>query len=167
MSLLPGAENYLSTELLEALEQDDVLPLHRTRSLLVEFNPFLAFDFMKAAIGRILQAGYRPVLAHVERYGTFQRDAARLAALIDMGCAAQVNGESVLEARASPVRRAAFAFLESGLATVVASDAHNAGPRRSRLDETALVLEKRYGRERTGAWLRDNPGRIAGVDLDG
>lgn len=160
MNFKLGAENYLSSELILALERDEVLSLDDGRSLLIEFNPYLSYEIMTSALDKVLEAGYTPVLAHVERYRVFQRDPSRLAAAVAKGCHAQVNADSVLESRGSSSRRRAMQFLKSGVATVVASDMHNADRRRSRLGEAATQLRKRFSEERVRAWVIDNPRRI-------
>jgi protein-tyrosine phosphatase len=157
MRLWLGAENYLSTELIQALERDQVLPLGGGGCLLIEFNPYLSFEIMKSALKRVLATGYTPVLAHVERYRIFQRDPGRLAEAVAMGCHAQVNAESLLGPFTSPTRRRSVDFLKSGAVTLVASDMHNADRRRSRLGEAAEALERRFSAARVQEWLADNP----------
>jgi protein-tyrosine phosphatase len=152
-----GAENYLSTEFILALEKGEVLSLDGGRSLLIEFNPYLSFEIMKSALRKVLAAGYTPVLAHVERYRIFQRDGARLEEAVALGCHAQINAESLLGSFTSPLRRRALEFLKSGLASIVASDMHNAGRRKSRLGEAAAVLERRFSAEKVRQLLVDNP----------
>lgn len=157
MRFFLGAENYLSTEFILALERGEVLSLDGGRSLLVEFNPYLSFEIMKSALRKILAAGYTPVLAHVERYRIFQRDTARLEEAVALGCHAQINAESLLGSFTSPLRRRALEFLKSGVATLVASDMHNAGRRKSRLGEAAAVLERRFSAEKVSQLLVENP----------
>lgn len=157
MEFALGAENYLSSELILALERDDVLSLDGGRSLLIEFNPYLSFDIMKSALEKVIGAGYTPVLAHVERYRVFQREPARLTEAVALGCYAQVNAESLLGSFSSTQRRRAMEFLKTGSAAIVASDMHNADRRRSRLGEAAAQLRKRFPADRVDAWLITNP----------
>jgi protein-tyrosine phosphatase len=160
MQLALGAENYLSTEFILALERGEVQSLDGGRCLLIESNPYLSFEIMKSALRKVLDAGYEPVLAHAERYRIFQRDSAKLEEAVTMGCHAQINAESLLGSFTSPLRRRALEFLKSGSATVVASDMHNAGRRKSRLGEAAAVLERRFGVDRARQLLLDNPSRL-------
>ncbi len=160
MSLSLGAENYLSTELIVALDQGEVLSLADGGCLLIEFNPYLSFEIMKSALRKVLGAGYTPVLAHVERYRIFQRDPGRLAEAVGLGCHAQVNAESLLGGFTSQTRRRSMDFLKSGAATLVASDMHNAHRRRSRLGEAASVLERRFSSKKVQEWIVDNPRKV-------
>lgn len=161
MQFFLGAENYLSTEFILALERGEVQSLDGGRSLLIEFNPYLSFEIMKSALKKVLAAGYTPVLAHVERYRIFQRDTARLEEAVALGCHAQINAESLLGSFTSPLRRRALEFLKSGVASLVASDMHNAGRRKSRLGEAAAVLEKRFSSEKVDQLLVENPRSLA------
>ncbi len=162
-----GAENYLSTELILALERGEVLTLGGGGCLLIEFNPYLSFEIMKSALKRVQDAGYKPVLAHVERYRIFQRDPGRLAEAVAMGCQAQINAESVLGSFTSPTRRRAVEFLKSGAATLVASDMHNAERRRSRLGEAAEALVRRFSPARAEEWLVANPRAVVETPRSG
>lgn len=152
-----GAENYLSTEFLVALEQGQVLTLGGGGCLLVEFNPFLSFEIMKSALQKVLDSGLTPVLAHVERYSIFQRSTARLEEVVELGCHAQINAESVLGSFTSSRRRRSLDLLKSGAVTIVASDMHNAGSRPSLLGEAAKVLAKRFSPAQVNQWMVDNP----------
>lgn len=152
-----GAENYLSTEFLLALEKGELLTLGGGGCLLVEFNPFLSFEIMKSALEKVLEAGLTPVLAHVERYSIFQRSVARLEEIVELGCHAQINADSVLGSFTSARRRRSLELLKSGAATIVASDMHNTTSRPSMMGEAARALEKRFSTAQVEQWMIDNP----------
>jgi protein-tyrosine phosphatase len=82
-----------------------------------------AMDLMVADVhGR----GFGVLLAHPERSPTFQREPARLAALIEHGALAQVTTGSFAGDFGETPRRAAMTMLEQGIVHVLASDAHDA-----------------------------------------
>jgi protein-tyrosine phosphatase len=110
-------------------------------------------------------AGYRVVLAHPERSVTFREEPRRLRALLGHDILAQVNAGSILEPRRDRGHHAAaVAMVREGLATVVASDTHSAGPwRPPLLPEAVAVLERMLG-----GWVRwlvtDAPAAILAGD---
>jgi protein-tyrosine phosphatase len=69
--------------------------------------------------------GHRVLLAHPERCPAFQRDPARLEALVRAGALVQLTAGSMTGDFGSTVRRFTLALLRDGLAHVVASDSHD------------------------------------------
>jgi protein-tyrosine phosphatase len=158
MRLYLGAEHHLSSDFLEGLAARQVVPIHTSAYLLVELSPYLSFELLDVGIGRILQAGFFPLLAHVERYEIFRDRPQRLAAHIARGCVAQVNGNSVLtEGRR---QRTAHDLLRRGLVHVIASDSHGSVRRPPNLRPASEELLRRFSREQVKAWMFDNPGRL-------
>jgi protein-tyrosine phosphatase len=113
--------------------------------------------------------GYRVTLGHPERNPQFQRDPDSLQALAEQGVLLQVNAESLVghgEGRAA--RRLARELLLTGLAHVIASDAHRAGGWRpvTRLAEAVAVATELIGLERA-RWMAETAPRaiVEGSEL--
>ena len=74
---------------------------------------------------QLIARGYRLLLAHPERSPTFQRDPARLLALVEHGVLVQVTAAAVMPGTGrSRSRRLARALVTRGAAHVISSDAH-------------------------------------------
>lgn len=92
--------------------------------------------------------GFRILLGHPERNPTFQREPARLAALVERGILLQVTGGALTQNRkTSPSGRLARWLLEHGLAHVVASDGHGRAHHRTSLSEALAAAEKMVGEQ--------------------
>lgn len=152
-----GAEHHVSTELLEALDAGEVLPLAGSRYLLVELSPYQTPEIVYAAVDRIHEGGWIPVLAHVERYQIFEKDPAGLERLAADGCLLQVNVESVLGGWRSALRKRVYRLLGSGLVHLLASDGHGVEWRRPELAAAAALLERRFPPRSVARWLWQNP----------
>ena len=70
----------------------------------------------------ILDTGYTPIIAHVERYMETQKNPEIVAKFVEMGCLIQVNTGSFLN---KMTRRFAYALLKHGLVHCLATDTHN------------------------------------------
>ncbi len=160
IEIFPGSENYVSPEFFTAFEQADVLTLNDSRYVLVEFSPFLAAPVVESALQRILGGGMVPVVAHVERYPTFEDQPERLAHLVEMGCILQINAQSLLLSRWSPSRKVCWSLLERGLAQIIASDTHDPNRRSPRMDDAFRRLSRKFPEERIRAWMWHNPSAI-------
>lgn len=126
LKVYTGMEIYGTRDTARLLAEGRLLTLNRSRYPLVEF------DFESDGIGEtrilqsILQAGFRPVVAHPERYLYIQREPQILNEWVNMGCLLQINKGS-LTGRFGPVcQELGMALVDRKFAAVVASDAHSA-----------------------------------------
>jgi protein-tyrosine phosphatase len=152
-----GSENFVCTELLAAVASRRVLTLAGSRYLLIEFWPPTTATSARRAVNEIQNAGYVPILAHVERYSFLQEEPSRLEQLVEAGCVAQVNGTAILGLHGLRITQLTDRWLRRRLIGVVASDSHGVDSRRPELDETAAQLVKRYGPATERLCLHDNP----------
>lgn len=95
-----------------------------SRYLLVE-TPYWGWPLGLAdQLFRVQLAGFVPVLAHPERNGDVVADPGRLVPLVEAGALVQVTASSIDGRAGRPAAVTARHLLESGLAHLVASDAH-------------------------------------------
>jgi len=155
-----GAEHHVSGEFLDALERGGVLPLNGGRHLLVELPELLPWPAVSAALLQVREAGFVPVLAHVERVPSFQKTLERLASVRDMGCVAQVNADSFLGRAGRRPHRASRAFLKRGLVDVIASDGHRPVHRSPNLRPAFEWLSGKYLSEEVSVWMVEAPAGV-------
>lgn len=148
LDLCLGAENYISTEFLRALDEGRVITLNDGCHLLIEFPLVFAFEMALSAIDRIRAAGFTPVLAHVERYAFLQRDPARLEAFRERGALAQLNAGTLVGDEEVGIVHLARDLVRLGQIDLIASDAHGVHRRRPDLSR---VAERLSGSQSTDA----------------
>lgn len=68
MEFYLGRELYFTSDVVDALEEGFKLAYADTHYVLVEFSPAEDSSYIQKALGSVVQAGYTPVLAHIERY---------------------------------------------------------------------------------------------------
>jgi tyrosine-protein phosphatase YwqE len=73
----------------------------------------------------ILKAGYKPIMAHPERYGYYHNNYEQFNYMKDMGFYLQVNLLSLTGYYGKPVTKAAKYILENNLADFVGTDMHH------------------------------------------
>lgn len=96
-----------------------------TRALLLELHRQALPPDLERIVYALQREGMIVILAHPERY--LAADCVRARRLADMGCELQIDAMSLFSGRLRPDYRGAAAMLRRGLATWVASDAHEAG----------------------------------------
>jgi protein-tyrosine phosphatase len=163
-----GMENHIEPELPDWVRDGRALTLNGSRYILCE-PPFEAYPlYLDDTLFRLQQQGLVPVIAHPERCLPFQKQPARLAALVARGMLVQITGSSLLGEFARPARKAAEAFLALGIAHIVASDMHR--PVRIRLpllSQAHARAVELIGEERARRLFVDTPKAIVeGRDPD-
>lgn len=135
VTVLPGHEARLSSDLIAQVAAGEVLTLNRRGYLLVEwpFTEQWPAQVVVRTTERLLDAGLRLVLAHAERSLVVQQRPEVLEELVERGVMVQVNAASLTGYEGERAREVAELLLRRRLAHVIASDAHNARYRPPRL----------------------------------
>ena len=121
-----AAEYYLDTEFLELVKQKDLLTFG-DNYVLFEL-PFLAEPpNLKKAIFELRLAGYRPVLAHPERYSYFHVQFEMYQEMLDNDVILQLNLNSLSGHYSPEVRKVSEAMIDQGMIRMVGSDCHHRG----------------------------------------
>lgn len=102
----------------------------RGTDLLVETPYRMSPRLFEPPLARLMDRGYRVLLAHPELNPDLQASSDRLSALVARGVLVQITGASLLAKRRSRRAKLARHLVQQGLVHVIASDAHSAGPRR-------------------------------------
>lgn len=141
IQLYLGQELYLDTLLLTQLQLGQALTLAETRYILVEFPMLEILPYTLGLMDGFFEAGYRPVLAHPERYTEVQKDIMELLPYIEKGCLLQVNTGSFLGLHGKAAQKTAVALLKYEMVHLVATDCHSMGRRKPEFKEAyALVV---------------------------
>lgn len=160
LRLHPGAE-ILCTWGMVDLARDRMLPtMGDTDYVLCEFYFDADYEYMDAILEEIARAGYRPVIAHPERYRAIQQELRRVQRWFHKGYVIQVNKGSVLGAFGSRPRDAACWLLERGFVHLLASDAHSSHRRTTDLSHLKRWMTDHYPEDYVRLLLEENPGRL-------
>lgn len=152
-----GNELFYSSETVRALEEGQACTMAGSDYVLVEFGFMDNLEHIRKGSYQILAAGYRPILAHVERYGSVCSNVDHVVDLVAMGCYVQVNAGSVTGQYGIKTKQFLKKLMKRGLVHFVATDCHDGGKRSPELLECAGYMEKKYGKEYTYKLLCENP----------
>ncbi len=98
VSLYLGQELFYHESLIEALKEGRALTISDSAYVLVEFEPSVAYEGLYRGIRALFSAGYKPILAHMERYQCLRQEE-HLTDFIRSGCLLQMNYESLQGSR--------------------------------------------------------------------
>ena len=163
LRVIPGAEVDLHWAL-DASDEELRLASYGQRGvhILLE-TPYgsLTSTFEELVFRALSAKGYTVILAHPERSRTFQRDPARLAALVRRGVVLQITAPALLRGdRRSKSGKLARALLKEGMAHVLASDAHSHTARRGPHLSAAVRAAARIAPARAKWMVTDAPAAI-------
>ncbi len=151
-----GNELYSSYSLAELLDMQRAHSLNGTRYVLVEFSPSKTYSEMRMAFRNLQMAGYRPILAHAERYECLLEDSSRVGELINSGVFIQVNTASIAGDYGFRLRMFTRNLLKRREIHLLGTDTHNPDDRAPRIRKCMDYIEKKYGSQYANRIGRDN-----------
>ena len=116
-----AAEYMIDTLFEERLAQRDLLE-HGEEVVLVETSAIAPPINLWTVLDRMLKSGYRPLVAHPERYRYMEPDDYK--ELHNMGCLLQMNLPSIVGFYGESARQRALYLLDKGWYRMVGSDCH-------------------------------------------
>ena len=166
LQLCLGAEILCLPETVDMAREKRLPTLGATNYLLTEFYFDESYGQMDSRLASLADCGYRPVIAHPERYEAVQRDPRILEDWFSKGYVIQLNKGSVLGAFGVKPERTATLALQYGLAHVIASDAHSPYRRTTEMGPVLDLVRRQFGPEYAAVLLAKNPARLVrGEDM--
>jgi len=126
IEILPGAEFFLSPNIVELIKEYKELSINSlNKYMLIEF-PFQDVpDFAEQVFFDLLIGGITPIIAHPERCDRIQKDIKRLSKFIQNGCLIQVNAGSLYGKYGKKSLKTVKLLLKKRMVHIIASDIHN------------------------------------------
>lgn len=147
LTLCFGGEIFYSQDTVYGLQKNEIPTLGNTSYVLVEFQPACEYRYLKTSIQNLIIGGYKPVIAHVERYYVLRKDRKLLEELLLMGAYAQSNASSIRGEDGREIQRFVKKLLKRRLLHFVATDSHGDEIRPPRIRECINMAKKKYGEE--------------------
>jgi protein-tyrosine phosphatase len=158
-----GSELRVDSDLLRDLDRhgaESVIPLGRSRTLLLEFEPRGIGPDPVALVDELIARGYRPLVAHPELTPFLAHDLDLAARLVDRGALLQVTTQSVTGELGRVPRERTAQLFERSLVAVLASDAHRHDWRPAGLSRARREIERRWGADTALAVTSTNPAAL-------
>ena len=124
ITIRAAAEYMLDEEFSLRLANDDILTI-KDNFVLVEMSYFSAPLNLFEVLFQIQLKGYKPILAHPERYNFYHNDFQQFYKLKQAGCLFQLNLLSLTEQYGKNVQKATNQLLKENLYDFVGTDTHH------------------------------------------
>lgn len=167
MDLLLGSEvYYIGSDSVAAVSDGRAMTLTGTRYVLVEFSTGIKKTELTNAIIEYRSAGYRPIVAHLERYKNIYKDRAAVNTIIRLGAYIQVNTRSLkgrrrlLPWRRDSKYRTLVELINAGMVHFIADDSHGTGSRKPYYGSLVRRIRRRVDSDELDKILYVNPIRL-------
>lgn len=160
LRLFLGMEIFGTPETAKMLQEGRLFTLNGSQYPLIEFSFRSSGEEETMILHSVCRAGFRPVVAHPERYAYVQSDPRIINRWYRMGCLIQINRGSLLGRFGSRAQETAYELVERGFATAVASDAHSTRMRTPWMEDVQKLLSREISPLCARILLKDNPRKI-------
>lgn len=162
-----GCEFHMSWDnILDAIHHPLRYSIDANGYLLMEFPEMTIPPMLTDAIARLQAVGYRPIIAHPERYPALQKRPQLLADWMQMGCLVQVTASSLYGRFGKAAEIFSNQLLEQNRIHILATDAHQMKWRPPHLKRGYEYVSMRVGEETAQRLCVTNPGAVLlGQDL--
>lgn len=154
-----GCEYYRNEQMIRHLDKKLRPTMLGSRYVLTEFSTNDSFVTVRNYIYELITKGYRPIVAHVERYFCCQ-EPERILELKKLGAQIQVNADSVLGYEGHTIKKFCAGLMKDDFVDFIGSDAHNLEGRKMNLGKCATYVRKKMGQDYAEEIFVDNPRRI-------
>lgn len=154
-----GCEYYRNEQMIRHLDKKLRPTMLGSRYVLTEFSTNDSFVTVRNYIYELITKGYRPIVAHVERYFCCQ-EPERIQELKKLGAQIQINADSVLGYEGHTIKKFCACLMKDDLVDFIGSDAHNLEGRKMNLGKCAAYVRKKMGQDYAEEIFIDNPRRI-------
>lgn len=167
LKIVTGAENHVGAGYFDECSADGALiPIGKTDYALIEFDFEGSESDARRSFDAVCAAGYRPIIAHPERYAFIKEDPTRIEYFIASGALLQLNIGSIMGSLGEKTRRCAFFFLSNEEASFVASDCHSDTYRTPDLSDCYSFVAAEYSVWYADVLFEKNPDAVInGVKL--
>ena len=122
-----ASEYLIDHDFLNKLQQKEILSFGKKNYVLVEMSFFNPPNNLKEVLFQMQVQGYKPIMAHPERYNFYKGEVETFKELKELGCSFQLNLLSLTPQYGKHVQKTSYKLLEKGLYDFVGTDTHHTG----------------------------------------
>lgn len=160
LGVVPGGDVRIDERLGDMVDRDRVCSIGDGRRYLLLELPNDSFIDPDAIIPELTRRGITPIITHPERHPHLSNRPEMGIPWIERGAAFQVTAGSIAGAFGKLIERSAWAWIEQGLAQIVATDAHHAQRRPPLLSAAIDRITERLSHITARRLCLENPLRV-------
>lgn len=164
MKIYLGNELFFGEGLVRKLDNKEALTINDTRYVLVEYSESETYEEIYRGAKHLINHGYSPIIAHVERYANVTKKIENVEELIKLGAYIQVNISSIcgniFDGLFDEQVKFSRKLLKYDMVHVFGTDAHRDESRSPEMKAGIDYINKHYGDGTTKILLNKNPKKL-------
>lgn len=160
INLYLGNEIFINENIYELLMREEINSLNETNYLLIELPMSGEYDDYKEIFKDLINKGYHVVLAHPERYHSFQKDFNKIYELNKMGVYFQCNLDSIIGGYGENAEKTIKRLLKEKKVAFLATDIHHKKHDYTKWQRAKLVALKYLSEKEFDLITNKNPGQL-------
>ncbi|GAB1796170.1 CpsB/CapC family capsule biosynthesis tyrosine phosphatase [Priestia megaterium] len=146
LRVLPGQKIVASTQMILSNEEYYMMTINENEKyMFLEIPQDVEIEVLENIAYELQLKGIVPVLNEPERHSLFVENPPHLYKLVKNGAVVQLSAQSVLGGNGSKAKKAAYQFIDHGLAHVIASGVNRENYQQYGLQKAYSAVSKKYG----------------------
>ncbi|MDD3404439.1 MAG: hypothetical protein PHQ72_13980 [Hespellia sp.] len=155
-----GCECHCHEKIGEHLKSGFCLTMAKGDYVLIEFSSSDNYAKIRGYIYDMINLGYKPIIAHIERYPCIVEKPELVRTLRDLGASIQVNADSILGIDGRVAKKFCQQLMKQDEIDFVGSDVHNCTTRKTNIGKCATYVEHKMGRRYARRIFFENPMKV-------
>ena len=160
IQIFAGNEILYRETIPKEIEQGRILTLADSQYILVEFLPEEHYTRILHGVRKLVEYGYCPVIAHMERVHALYENVDRIKEIIGCGAYLQVNTGSLSGGMLHKQSNYLCRLAAKGYIHFLGSDCHNTTERQPIMEKSVKKLRKKVPKESLDKLLYENPRKL-------
>lgn len=157
LRVVPGGDIRIDERIVKLVTEDRILTLAETgKYLLLELPTHVPID-PTPLLQAIRRGGIEAILTHPERYPYLDKNPDHIHQWVREGLLLQITAGSLLGHFGSKAQRLSWRWLDEGVVSLIATDAHNTTNRRPIMSEAISAILQRFGARVASILCLKNP----------
>ena len=155
-----GNEIYIDRDILKLIKENKICTLNNTEYVLIELPMSGVYPDYYDIINNLINEGCKVILAHPERYTTFQKDFNKILELNELGVLFQCNYGSILGEYGHEAKKCMKYLLKNKLVSFMGTDIHKNKDNYSYINKSIKKMSKYLSKEEIEAITSINAKKI-------
>ena len=155
-----GNEIYIDRNILNYVEKNEMCTLNNSEYILIELPMSGIYPDYVDIISNMISEGCKVILAHPERYTSFQKDFNKILELNEIGVLFQCNYGSILGEYGHEAKKCMKAILKNKLVSFMGTDIHKNKNDYNYIEKSIKKIGKYYSTEEIDAITTNNAKKI-------
>lgn len=125
INLYLGNEIFYDKNIIDLLNNNEISSLNNSKYLLIELPMSGDVTGYEEVFSSLIRKGYKVILAHPERYFSFQKDYKKINNLVDIGVLLQCNIESIMGGYGSSAKKTVKKIFKDKKVSLLGTDIHH------------------------------------------